>query len=131
MNEEYGQQDVRSLVTLQERAQGRLAPFAHTLVAAGSGSLLLAVPEQKAILIRRLIVCNHSTSAGIIDLFAIPSGGAAGTSNQELSNYDVASHSTVDVTALVSGLYQAGTALQLVANTSNIMTVSGYYEEIF
>lgn len=61
----------------------------HSAPATGGNSTLYTAPADTTAVVKEIIVCNPQTSKGYFDLFVVPSGGAAGTGNQILSDVPI------------------------------------------
>jgi hypothetical protein len=78
----------------------------------------------------RLAVANITGSAATLSINAIPSGGSIGDSNAEMRAVSIAANTSVDLTALIGGLYPAGTAIKAYAGTGSALVIHGWGEEI-
>lgn len=111
----------------------RAVPLSHLLVAATTSvgaDTFYTVRSGVMLKIRQLAVSNTSGSAATLTINSIPSGGSIGAGNSELTGYSIAANTSVDLTPLVGGLYEAGTVLKAYSGTTNVLTLHGWGEEV-
>lgn len=99
----------------------RLSDSLQTFATVRSGTMLR---------VTGLSVVNVTGSAATITLHSVPPSGAAGDGNAELKAFSVAAATSVDLTALVGGLYEAGTTLEAVSSVDQALVLHGQAEEI-
>lgn len=111
----------------------RGVPLDHlhiTATTSGTAQTLATVRTGVMLKIKQLSVVNTTGSAATLTLHAIPDGGSIATGNAELVAYSVAANTAVDLTALVGGLYKAGTVLAAYSGTGSALVLHGWAEEV-
>jgi hypothetical protein len=87
-----------------------------------SASTLYTVPAGTKTLVKRLIAHNTDTSSRIITLYLVPSGGAAGVSNQVAKETIPAEdYAVFDLDQVL----EAGDTIQALADAASVITVHG------
>lgn len=111
----------------------RYVPIDHlriTATASGSAQTLHTVRAGVMLKIGRLSVANTTGSAATLTLHSIPSGGSIGADNTELAALSIAANTAVNLTELIGGLYQTGTAIKAYSGTNGALILHGWGEEI-
>lgn len=111
----------------------RKVPIAHLLISAtssGAAEALFTVQSGTMFEVKRLSVANVTASAATLTLHSIPSGGSIGDDNAETKGYSIAANTSVDLTDLIGGMYQAGAVLKVYAGTTNALCIHGHGLEL-
>ena len=110
----------------------RKVPITHLNITAttmGAAETLFVVREMVTLEVKRLSVANVTGTAATISLHTVPAGGAASLANAELIAESIPANSAIDLTDLIGGLYDAGTAFVVYSGTAAALTVHGWGEE--
>ena len=111
----------------------REIPLPHLLITAtssGAAQTFATVRANTHLKLMGLSVANTSGSAATLTLHSIPPAGSIGTGNAELVAYSVAANTSVDLTKLVGGMYEAGTVLKAYSGTNGALVLHGWGEEV-
>lgn len=123
-------------VTTQQRDSVvgvRAVPLSHLRVNAtssGAADTFYTVRSGVMLRVKQLAVANTTGTAATLTLHSIPSGDAIGAANAELTAYSVAANTSLDLTGIVGGLYEAGTVLKAYSGTSDALVIHGWGEEV-
>lgn len=107
----------------------RVVPLRH-LALTESLQDFATVRTGVMLLVRQLAVINVSGAAATITLHGVPGGGTASDANAELKAMSIAANTAVDLSALIGGLYEAGTKLRAVASATSSLVLHGWAEEV-
>jgi hypothetical protein len=118
----------------REIVQSRTIPFDGLSVVAttsGAADVFATANSRNAMQVKRLVACNTSGTAATLSLHAVPSGGSVTNDNAQLVGYSIAANAAVDLTDLIGGYYAQGTELRVWAGTTDVITLSGHWVDIF
>ncbi len=120
----------RVLQETRRQVTSRFAPLVHSQVAGTTqGGADTSYTLNQTCIVRRLSVVNTTSAAVDLTIHSVPSGGTIGTSNTEISQ-SIPADSSVDLTDLIGGMYEAGTTIESFASTTNVLILHGYIEEL-
>ena len=118
---------------ISEYVPQRPIPLSHLLITAttsGAAQTFHTVRAKVMLKVKALSVTNVTGTAAALTLHSIPASGSIGDGNAELKGYSIPANTAVEVTALVGGLYEAGTVLKAYSGTGSALVLHGWAEEV-
>lgn len=90
-----------NLLSLTSLTEALLANYQPTVTSAVAA---YTVPSGKSIKVTQAILCNATSSAVIVSIHVVPSGGSATAANKVINGYSIAGQDTVNMTDLLGGM---------------------------
>lgn len=126
-------QYVRDDTQYAQRRPYPIDPFIIAASAESSGAApFFTVPDDIPLFqITRLVVGNLDSSPHVFSLSYVPSGGGIATVQRELTDYSVQANSSIDITNIIRGMYEAGTVIRAwTSGTTSQLVIRGFGDAI-
>lgn len=96
----------------------------------GAATTIFTVRDRASIELRHIAAVNKTGTAATLTVHTIPSGGAIGVTNTEISALSIAANTAVDLTDMFGGFYTTGMVFAAFSGTASAIVMHGWAREV-